>query len=118
MKKNDLILAAVIVLVAGIGLLLYMMLGKQEAGIVSVTVDGQLYGTYSLHVDREIRINGTNTLVIRDGQVDMTEASCPDQICVEHKKISQNQETIICLPNKVIVEIVGGTDGKMDAVSK
>lgn len=118
MKKNDIILALAIVFVAGIGLLLYMTLGKQEAGVVSITVDGQLYGTYSLKEDREIRIHQTNVVVIRDGQVDMIEANCPDQICVEHKTISKAKETIICLPNKVVVEIVGGTDGNLDTISK
>ena len=118
MKKNDIILAVTIVLVAVIGLLLFTMFGKKEAGLVSITVDGQLYGTYSLEEDREIRIHQTNVVLIRDGQVHMMEANCPDQICVEHKTISKNKETIICLPNKVVIEIVGGADGTLDAVSK
>jgi hypothetical protein len=36
---------------------------------------------------------------------------------VDHKTISKNKETIVCLPNKVIVEIVGGEDVEMDAVA-
>ena len=65
----------------------------------------------------KIKINETNHLMIKDGQADMTEAECPDQICVEHKSISKNKETIVCLPNKVIVEIVGGEDTELDAVA-
>ena len=118
MKKNDIILALVVLLIAGIGMLLYFWFGKAEAGLVKITVDGRLYGTYSLEEDREIRINETNTVVIRGGKVDMIWAECPDQICVEHQTISKNKETIVCLPNKVIVEIVGSENGEMDAVSK
>ena len=67
--------------------------------------------------EQEIKINDTNCMIIKDGQADMIEADCPDQICVDHKTISKNKETIVCLPNKVIVEIVGGEDVEMDTVA-
>ena len=117
MKKNDWILVAVILLLAGIGFLVYTNLGKHNAGFVKVTVDGELFGTYSLKREQEIKINDTNYLMIKDGQADMIEADCPDQICVDHIAISKNKETIVCLPNKVIVEIVGGEDGEIDVVA-
>ncbi|MBP3462516.1 MAG: NusG domain II-containing protein [Tyzzerella sp.] len=117
MKKNDWILVAVILVLAGIGFLIFTSFGRQTAGIVKVTVDGELFGTYSLKKEREVEINDTNRLIIEDGQVDMIEADCPDQICVDHKTISKNKETIVCLPNKVIVEIVGGKDAEIDAVA-
>jgi len=117
MKKNDWILVAVILVLAGIGFFIFTSLGRQTAGIVKVTVDGEVFGTYSLKKEQEVEINDTNRLIIEDGQVDMVEADCPDQICVDHKTISKNKETIVCLPNKVIVEIVGGEDDEIDAVA-
>lgn len=117
MKKNDWILVVVILVFAGVGFLIYASFGRQTAGIVKITVDGELFGTYSLEKEQKIQINDTNHLVIKDGQADMTEADCPDQVCVEHISISKNKETIVCLPNKVIVEIVGGEDGEMDVVA-
>ena len=117
MKKNDWILVMVILVLAGIGFFIYTSYGRQNAGFVKVTVDGELFGTYSLEKEQEIKINDTNYLIIRDGQADMIEADCPDQICVDHKTISKNKETIVCLPNKVIAEIVGGEDVENDAVS-
>lgn len=117
MKRNDWILVAVILVLAGIGFLIYLNFGKQTAGLVKVTVDGKLFGTYSLEKEQEIKINEMNCLIIKDGYADMVEANCPDQICVNHKSISNNKETIVCLPNKVIVEIVGGEDIELDAVS-
>ena len=117
MKKNDWILVTVILVLAGVGFLIYTNLGRQSAGIVKVTVDGELFGIYSLEKEQEIKINDTNRMIIKDGQADMIEADCPDQICVDHKTISNNKETIVCLPNKVIIEIVGGEDVEMDAVA-
>lgn len=118
MKKNDFILAGIILIIAGLGFLLYAWLGNQGAGMVTVTVDGKVFGTYSLHEERKIMIRKTNVLIIQDGQADIIEADCPDQICVEHKAISKNKETIVCLPNKVIVEVVGGENAEVDAVAQ
>lgn len=117
MKKNDWILVAVILVLAGIGFLIFTSFGRQTAGIVKVTVDGEVFGTYSLKKEQEVEINDTNRLIIEDGQVDMVEADCLDQICVDHKTISKKKETIVCLPNKVVVEIVGGESAEIDAVA-
>ena len=117
MKKNDFILIIAILLVAGAVFLGYHNFQQQGPGFVKVTVDGELYGTYSLEENREIEINDTNHLLIQDGQADVTWADCPDKICVNQRAISASKESIICLPNQVIVEIVGGEDAKLDAVA-
>ena len=117
MKKNDILLAGIVLIVAALGSLCYRNLGKQTAATITVTVNGDVYGTYSLSKDQEISIGKTNRLVIQDGEADMIEADCPDQICVDHKAISKNKESIVCLPNKVIVEVVGGDEASLDAVT-
>ena len=48
---------------------------------------------------------GECILIIKDGEVYMQEADCPNQICVHHSPISHKGETIVCLPNRVIIEI-------------
>ena len=117
MKKNDMLLAVIVLIIAVLGLLFYRNLGKQTAGTIIVTVNGDVYGTYSLKHDQEIPIVKTNCLVIQDGKADMIEADCPDQICVDHKAISKNKESIVCLPNKVIIEVVGGEEASLDAMT-
>lgn len=54
--------------------------------------------------DTEINIK-TNKVIIKDGYVFVESATCKNQICVKHKKISKSGESIVCLPNKVTVEI-------------
>ena len=65
-----------------------------------------------------IRINGgTNILTIKNGKAKMTDADCPDQLCVHQKAASKNHESIICLPNKVVVEVDGSEESEFDAVA-
>ncbi len=117
-KKSDILLVIVIVLVAAAALFLHEFIGGEGAGVVTVKVDGKITGTYSLSEDQEIPINdGTNILLIKDGSADMIEADCPDQLCVNQKAIDKNNESIICLPNKVVASIDSSENSVYDAVT-
>lgn len=116
LKKMDLILILVVVALAIGGMLIYRGFGAKEAGTVIVEVDGEVFGEYSLDENHEVLINDTNVLIIENGQANMYEANCPDQICVKHKPISKNRETIVCLPNKVVVTITEAEKSELDAV--
>ena len=48
---------------------------------------------------------GYNLLVIEGGKAFVKSASCPDGICSSHRAVSKDGESIICLPNKVVIEI-------------
>lgn len=117
MKKNDFLLIGFIILLAAAVLGYHYLKGKSENADVVVTVDGKKYGTYDLSANRTIDINGTNTLQIKNGKADMIHANCPDQLCVHQRAISRDGESIICLPNKVVVTIKGGKDRELDAVA-
>ena len=80
-------------------------------------MDGAFFGEYSLSSDREVEIrskNGTNRLVIKDGRASVSEASCPDGICSSHRPVSRVGESIVCLPNKVVVTVAGEKEDKVD----
>lgn len=118
MKRNDWILIISIFCVTLLLTAWRFFVGQGQAGSVVVKVDGRVEGVYPLSEDAKIQVNGTNTFVIRDGSVKMTEATCPDLYCVNHEMISKNGESIICLPNKVVLEIQEGEDAEMDAISR
>ena len=117
MKKNDYILIAVILLAAAVMFGGYRFLHQEDGAVVTVSVDGKITGTYPLDEEEEIQINDTNTLVIKDGKADMIKADCKDQICVKQKAISKNGETIVCLPNKVIITVVSDESNELDVVA-
>ncbi|MDO5303774.1 MAG: NusG domain II-containing protein [Clostridia bacterium] len=117
-KKADIILFFVLVILSSI-ITAVAFGGAEKGSTVEVTVDGKLYGTYSLDKDQTIEIKqdkATNKITIKDGQVQMSDSTCKNQICVEAGAICETNQSIVCLPNKVMIEIVGG-EGGFDAVA-
>lgn len=50
-----------------------------------------------------------NLLCVTAGGVQMLQADCRDQICVHHREIVRQGESIICLPHRLTAEIQGGS---------
>lgn len=121
MKKNDIIMISIIVVLALASYAAVNFYGGQKTKDAQavVTIDGREYGTYPLSEDTRVRIEseneGYNILLIEDGAASIEEASCPDKICVRHKHIDKTGETLVCLPNKVVVEIKNGEEAEVDA---
>ena len=62
---------------------------------------------------------GVNLVYISPEEVWMEAADCRDQICVHHRPIAGNRESIICLPHRLVVEIAGeGQDEALDGMVK
>lgn len=118
MKKNDIILVFAVGIIAVVIFFIYEFVGGKDAGSVTVKVNGQVEGVYRLSEDQRIEINGgTNILLIENGEALMIEANCPDKLCVKQKAISKNSENIICLPNKVVVEVDGSEESEFDSMT-
>ena len=105
MKKNDNILILGILFIALVVLGIQLLHSANGTEKVKITVDGKVFGTYLLSEDRTVSVNETNIVLITEGTV---------QICVHHQRIKRSGESIICLPNKVVVSIEGGGEEKLD----
>lgn len=115
--KADIIVISVILLGALL-FLLFSLLGKKPGTLVVVEVSGIAVGEYSLSEDGIYILNGgTNTLVIENGEAYLSDANCPDHVCVKTGKIKYVGQTIICLPNRLSVTIKGDGEGGVDLVS-
>ena len=115
-KRADLILVVALLLLAGI-LYLTMNANRQEGGVAVVRVNGVETERYSLLQNGSFPLNGgSNILVIEDGYAWMSEANCPDHICVRQGKIHYTGQVITCLPNRLTVTIEGGEDGGVDLI--
>ena len=98
---------------AGALIALIVFLTSGAGAQVRVRVDGAVVRTFPLSEETEYEIagiGGYNRLVIEGGEAYLEEADCPDGLCVGMGKISRSGQSIICLPHKVVVDIVGGDE--------
>ena len=93
--------------------------GNVEGSNIVITVDGKEYGKYSLLEEQTITIkegDKINVIEIKAGKATMKEASCPDHLCVNQNDISYDKESIICLPNKVVISVISDVESDVDII--
>ena len=119
MDKKTKIWIAVLLSVVLLGLLGFFALSRLGGGtIVVITVDGQEYKRIDLSRVTEsydIEINtkyGHNTVHVAPGRIAVTQADCPDGICVAQGAIDRGGVPFVCMPHRLVVKIEGsGIDG-------
>jgi hypothetical protein len=90
------------------------------AGKEVVITAGSSTAAYDLGVDRTVLVEGPlgqTEIVIAGGRVWVEDSPCRDKICVQMGKKKRTGEQIVCLPNRVVVEVVGD-EFEFDAVSR
>ena len=108
----DIILVVSLLLVS-LSVFLIIALTRESGARVRVSLDGETAAEYSLSRDGEYSLNGgTNILVIEEGKAYLRYSECPDKTCVFGNSIFGNKiscvgERIVCLPNRLVVEIIG-----------
>ena len=105
------LLLAAVVLSAGF---IFLKKEKPSAPVARITRDGELLReipldevkeSHSFVVEDEL---GSNTILVEPGRIRVSEADCPDQVCVNQGFISDGTVPVVCLPHKLMIEIVGG----------
>lgn len=110
-RKKEFIVWGIILAVVIVSFIRIKLLQKQ-GDLVVISVGNEVIQTLSLEQEQTVQIEGESEnwvkLQIRDGIADVIEASCPDQICVNHYAISkEGEEPIVCLPAKIVIQIEG-----------
>ena len=121
MKRNDIILLLILLVVSVLSFSLYSALSV-DGDIVKITVNGRLYDSFPINKDKTLTISQNNEhiniLKIESNTISMIEASCTNQTCCEHHPISKIGEIIVCLPNRVLVEITNSKETiSLDGIS-
>jgi len=117
MKALDWISLVLIVLTGTAGIV-YSLGGPKGSGVTVSTPKGTY--TYSLSANRTVELPGeigNFILEIADGKVRIVKSPCPHQVCVRKGWCGISGDSILCIPNKVIIKIDGGVNG-VDAVSE
>lgn len=109
-RRGDVLLAAGVALAAlGVWVLLLCLPGRGVAA--EVAVDGRVVATLPLAQDTVLTVPGTqggNVVTVSGGRVSISAADCPDRLCVRHCAVWRTGESIVCLPHRVRVTVVGG----------
>jgi hypothetical protein len=125
MKKADIIIIVVLLVLAmaGFGVSQLMYNHKYATKYVDIYVQNKLKEhilvkdknfTKKIEIKTEL---GTNVIEISNDGAKMISADCHDKICVKEGFKDKNGQTIVCLPNKVVVEIKGEDKAKIDGAS-
>lgn len=122
--KRNLILAIVTALLLLLGIIGCIAVNNKSGGCIAVIrqngnevqrIDlSAVSDRYSITLRGE---NGEeNVIFIEHGAISMHSASCPDKLCVKRGKLSTNGIPLVCLPNHIVIEIVGDAS-QIDAVT-
>lgn len=124
MTKYDKLLI-ILVLVASI--VSIMIIGKSTANFdktyAEIYIDGELYKKYSLDKNSMEVVTieteqGKNIIEIEGYNIRMIESSCPNKLCIKQGTIHKHGQLIVCLPNKIVVQIIGRNDNSdLDTIS-
>jgi len=118
-KKEYILIAGLLIL----GLLSYFFMYNIEPGaMVKIEVSQKLYGTYALNKDQEILVKDSKGVIlctseIKDGSIRVKSSTCTDKICIKEGEISSSGQTIICLPNQVVITVINEKE-QIDGVLK
>lgn len=102
MKKGD-----IFVILIALVLVIVWMFVPHKGTVAAIYVDGEIYKKMPLDADTEVVVEseyGSNTVVIKDGKVSITDADCPGKDC-EKEKISETAHSIVCLPNRLCITV-------------
>ncbi len=110
MKRNEILSIAIIAIIAVISIFFMNLSTDADQKNVMITINNKLYKNISFDNDTNETYTietdyGTNILFIENGTVNITEADCPNQVCVHTKAASDIGDMIVCLPHKLVVQI-------------
>lgn len=118
--KSKMILLLLLGAAAASALFLWRKDREVQSPIARITRDGVLLEEIALDkVEQPYTLDvtdrsGSNTLLVERGRIRVSEADCSDQICIKQGFIGDSTVPIVCLPHKLMIEIIdggGGLDG-------
>jgi len=112
-RRGDLFAVALVALIA-LGTIVFFLPsgGADEARAAQIYMDGRLLHELPLDVDTSLILEGDyeSTVSISGGRISISESSCPGGDCVRSGAISSPGRSIVCLPNRVEIRVIGASD--------
>lgn len=119
-KRNTYLFLLVLLAIIGVGFLIQRYFFGKTGSTAIIEQDGETISELDLSKDTELVLDdgngGSNTITVKNGKIAVTDANCPDLVCVHTGSISQTGEVIACLPHKLIITISEEKNSDLDAI--
>lgn len=109
MNKNDKIFIIIVLVITSM-LFFVFILFKKEGTQALIYHGNQVVQTIDLNIDHIYPIEGDLGIVkveVKDKKIRVIEENSPYHLCSKQGYISSSNETIICMPNRIMIEIIG-----------
>ena len=109
MNKSDIKLFLFLLIISFLGIVIFRFFSNNGKSAL-VYHDGNLIKTIDLSINDKYIVNGDNgdvVIVVNDGKVKVDTENSPLHLCSLQGYISNTYESIVCLPNKIVINISG-----------
>ena len=108
-RKGDWLAIGLVAVLAVAVLVCFLPSGDTSAAYAEIYLDGQLLHTLPLSENQTLLVEDqyTNHITIKDGAIAFTASDCPGQDCVHSGAIHTAGRSLVCLPNRVEIRVVG-----------
>lgn len=117
--KLEKIIIGLILLGSGLAIFWFKVAGRQDSALakqVLIYRENKLLRQIDLRQDGLIEIlNGKMQLEIKAEKVRVLQADCPHKLCMNMGWIQYSGQTIVCTPNRVLLEIKTKAPAFLDA---
>ena len=119
-KKNTCIFIFLLLILICAGFLIQKFFFWKTGDTAVIEQDGTVISELDLKKDTEFVLDdgngGSNTITVKNGKIAVTDANCPDLVCVHTGSISQTGEVIACLPHRLIITISNDNADALDTL--
>lgn len=121
LKKGDFAVIISVLCLWAVSFLPFLSHGGTESVYAVIYLDGEKYASYALNgIDKPKYITvekfGKNVIEISKSGVRVTQSDCRDKFEIKGGIISKPNQSLICLPNRLVIKIEGGGES-IDAVT-
>lgn len=121
--KTDILFLIIVAILLILSTMAFRLFHRTVGDYILVEYDGAVIDRISLSqdVEKEILLENDrfyNIVQVKDHRAYVTDANCPDKLCVHQSGISRDGETIVCLPHKLVIAVYGTEDMEYDAIAQ
>lgn len=113
MNQSDKLLFQCVLLSAFLFFCIFQLIPKEKGSIAVVTYQNQKVLEIDLSQNKTYQVDGKNgkiTIVVKNGKIKVAKENSPYHVCSKQGYIESSNESLVCLPNELIITIQGKSD--------